>query len=146
MKEFTIDDIRGVIPAMVTSFDKYEDLDETSTRNVARFLSSFDIGGLYLTGSTGEAFLMKPRERRRALEVVIDEVGKETPIIAHIGALSTKISIELVEHAEKVGATAISSVPPFYWHFTEDQIYNYYADIAKATSLPMIVYNIHWLG
>ena len=60
--------------------------------------------------------------------------------------MSTRASIELARHAEAVGAAGISSVPPFYFKFNEEQIFGYYRDISEATSLPMIVYNIPLAG
>ena len=142
----SIEDFKGVIPAVLSVFDAQEELDEKGTRELIRFLCSFDIGGLYLTGSTGEAFLMNSEERKRQVEIVMDEVGDRLPVVVHVGAMSTRASIELARHAEAAGAAGISSVPPFYFKFNEEQIFGYYRDISEATSLPMIVYNIPLAG
>lgn len=142
----TITDFKGVIPAVLSVFDKDENLDEKGTRAFIQYLTSFDIGGLYLTGSTGEAFLMSTEERMRQVEIVMDEVAGKLPVVVHVGAISTRTSIELAKHAQSVGAAGISSVPPFYFKFSEDQIFGYYKDIAQATELPMIVYNIPLAG
>ena len=142
----SIEDFKGVIPAVLSVFDAQEELDEKGTRELIRFLTSFDIGGLYLTGSTGEAFLMNSEERKRQVEIVMDEVGDRLPVVVHVGAMSTRASVELALHAEEVGAAGISSVPPFYFKFHEEQIFGYYRDISEATSLPMIVYNIPLAG
>ena len=142
----SIEDFKGVIPAVLSVFDAQEELDEKGTRELIRFLTSFDIGGLYLTGSTGEAFLMNSEERKRQVEIVMDEVGDRLPVVVHVGAMSTRASVELARHAEAVGAAGISSVPPFYFKFNEEQIFGYYRDISEATSLPMIVYNIPLAG
>ena len=142
----SIRDFKGVIPAVLSVFDQNENLDDRGTRELIRFLMSFDIGGLYLTGSTGETFLMNSEERKHQVEVVMDEVQGRLPVVVHVGAMSTRASIDLAEHAERVGAAGISSVPPFYFKFTEDQIFGYYKDIAESTSLPMIVYNIPLAG
>ena len=137
---------RGVIPAVLSVFGRDEELDEKGTREFIRFLMSFDIGGLYLTGSTGEAFLMDSDERKRQVEIVLDEVAGRLPVVVHVGAISTRASIDLARHAGRAGADGISSVPPFYFRFTEDQIYGYYRDIAGASDLPMVVYNIPLAG
>ena len=141
-----IHDFKGVIPAVLSVFDKDENLDEQGTREFIRYLLSFDIGGLYLTGSTGETFLMNSEERMRQLEIVMEEVGDKVPVVVHVGAMSTRASIELAKHAEKMGAAGVSSVPPFYFKYNPDQIFNFYKDVAEATSLPMIVYNIPLAG
>jgi N-acetylneuraminate lyase len=142
MPAFGIKSITGVIPAMVTPFDENEALDEKRLRALIGFLIDRKVEGLYITGSTGESFLMSPDERKRVVEVTVDEVKGRIPIIAHIGDIGTRISIDLAQHAERAGVDAISSVPPFYWGFSPDQIYGYYADITASTSLPMIAYNV----
>ena len=142
----TIQDFKGVIPAVLSVFDRDEALDEQNTRALIRHLMQYEIGGLYLTGSTGEAFLMNSEERKRQVEVVLDEVKGAFPVVVHVGAISTKESVALAEHAQQAGATGISSVPPFYFKFSEEQIFGYYRDIAEATDLPMIVYNIPLAG
>ena len=141
-----IRDFKGVIPAVLSVFDKEENLDEESTRVFIRHLLSYDIGGLYLTGSTGETFLMNSEERMRQLEIVMEEVGDKVPVVVHVGAMSTRASIALAKHAEQLGAAGISSVPPFYFKYNQDQIFQYYKDVAESTSLPMIVYNIPLAG
>ena len=141
-----IRDFKGVIPAVLSVFDKEENLDEQGTRELIRHLLSYDIGGLYITGSTGETFLMDAAERKRQVEIVMEEVGDKIPVVVHVGAMSTRATIELAKHAEKCGASGISSVPPFYFKYNAEQIYQYYKDVAEATSLPMIVYNIPLAG
>ncbi|MGO3017603.1 MAG: dihydrodipicolinate synthase family protein [Anaerococcus sp.] len=146
MSKFSIRDFKGVIPANLTNFAIDESLSEEGIREFTRFLLKFDIGGLYLTGSTGETFLMKFKERKRVVEIVMDEVQDKVPVVVHVGAISTSASIDLAKHAEAHGATGISSVPPFYWRFNEEQIFNYYKDIAEAVSIPTIIYNVPLIG
>jgi N-acetylneuraminate lyase len=146
MSHFEMKYITGVIPALVTPFDEDGAFDEPRMRAVVRHLIDCKVDGLYLTGSTGESFLMSPEERKRVVEVVVDEVNARIPLIAHIGAIGTRLSIDLARHAERTGVDALSSVPPFYWAFSADQVFSYYADIAKATSLPLIAYNVPLAG
>lgn len=146
MSKFSIQDFKGVVPALLTVFDQDENIDEVGMRQLVSHLIDRGVNGLYLTGSTGEGFTMSSEERMRVVEIVMDEVAGRVPVVVHVGAIGTKLSIELAQHAERVGATGISSVPPFYWRFNEDQIVKYYEDIANATSLPMIVYNVPLVG
>ena len=141
-----IKDFKGVIPAVLSVFHKDEELDEQGTREFVRYLLSMDIGGLYVTGSTAETWMMTADERMRQVEIIMEEVGDKVPVVVHVGAMSTREAIKLAKHAEKMGAAGVSSVPPFYFKYNPDQIYNYYKDVAEATSLPMIVYNIPLAG
>lgn len=138
--------IQGVIPAMIACFDEEETLNEAACRNVAEYLLQYPIGGLYLTGSTGECFLMNGEERTRNVRVVVNQVKGRVPVIAHVGGIGTKLSIEYARAAYQAGADVLSSVPPFYWKFSEEDILQYYHDLTAATPLPMLLYNVPLAG
>jgi N-acetylneuraminate lyase len=146
MSSFNLQGIKGVIPAMMTCFDENGNFDEKRQRDLTRFLLSKKVDALYLTGSTGETFLMTAEERKKVVEVVIDEVAHRVPVIVHVGDIGTAKSINLAKHAYAMGADAISSVPPFYFKFSSDEIVGYYQDISESVPLPMIVYNIALAG
>ena len=146
MSHFSVSQIKGVIPAMLTPFNEKEELDLNRTRALTAKLLKEGVNGLYLTGSTGEGFLCTADERKLFVETVLEEVRGKIPVIVHVGAISTKVSEELARHAASVGADAVSSVPPIYWKFQDDEIIAYYADLAQAAGIPMIVYNIALAG
>ena len=146
MSNFFVKDIRGVIPAMVTPFDENEALDLARTRALTAKLIEDGAQGLYLTGSTGEGFLCTSDERKAFVETVLDEAAGRIPVIVHVGAISTLASEDLARHAARAGAAAISSVPPIYWKFSDDQIAAYYSDLVQAAGIPMIVYNVTLAG
>ena len=138
MKQFDPNNINGVIPAMITSFNKDESINKEGIRKTVNYLIAEKVDGLYVTGSTGETFLMSQEEKKQAIEVIVEEVNGRVPVIAHIGSIGTKITTELGIHAEKVGVDALSALPPFYYGFTNEEIFNYYSDISNSTNLPII--------
>ena len=142
MKKFDPNNINGVMPAMITSFNKDESINKEGIRKTVNYLISERVEGLYITGSTGETFLMSQEEKKQAIEIIVEEVNGRVPVIAHIGSIGTKITTELGQYAEKVGVDALSALPPFYYGFSNDEIFNYYKDISNSTSLPITVYNI----
>ena len=142
MKKFDPNNINGVMPAMITSFNKDETINKEGIRKTINYLISEGVDGLYITGSTGETFLMSQEEKKQAIEIIVEEVNGRVPVIAHIGSIGTKITTELGQYAEKVGVDALSALPPFYYGFSNDEIFNYYKDISNSTNLPITVYNI----
>ena len=146
MSKFAMTDIKGVIPAMLSFFDQEENLDLSCTERMVDFMIDHGADGFYLTGSTGACFTMNAEERNAVVKTVIQKVNGRVPVIVHVGDSGTKKSIELAKYAYEAGADAISSVPPFYWKFSKEDIYRYYKDIAEATPLPMVVYNIQLAG
>jgi len=142
MTQFDPNNLNGVIPAMITSFNKDESINKEGIRKTINYLISEGVDGLYITGSTGETFLMSQEEKKQAIEIIVEEVNGRVPVIAHIGSIGTKITTELGQYAEKVGVDALSALPPFYYGFSNDEIFNYYKDISNSTNLPITVYNI----
>ncbi len=135
--------ISGIIPALVTPFDKNGKVDHGALSALVNNLVEKGAGAFYACGSTAECFLMTDDERKATLETVIKAAGGRVPVIAHIANIGTDKTCELARHAAAAGADAISSVPPFYYKFGFDEIAGYYGDIAKAVpDLPLIVYNI----
>ena len=146
MAKFDIKDIKGVIPAMLTCFDENEKVDEKRTRNLVEFLVGAGVNGLYITGSTGIFQTMEATERKKSVEIVMDQVAGRIPVIVHVGDVGTAKSIEFARHAESVGADAISSVPPFYGSYSPDAIYGYYKDLSESVNIPTVVYNVAAAG
>ncbi|WP_306118972.1 MULTISPECIES: dihydrodipicolinate synthase family protein [unclassified Roseitalea] len=146
MARHDIAQLDGVVPALITPFDRNGLFDPDRMRTCTRHLLGRGVTGLYLTGSTGEGFMMSPDERRLVVETVLEEVAGAVPVIVHVGAISTFHSVALARHAAQAGADAVSSVPPIYWPFTVEQIVRYYEDLTAATDLPMLVYNIPLAG
>ena len=142
MKIFDSQNMNGVIPAMITSFNKDESINKEGIRKTVDYLVSQKVNGLYITGSTGETFLMSQQEKKNVIEIIVEEVNGRVPVIAHIGSIGTKITTELGEYAEKIGVDALSALPPFYYSFSNDEIFNYYKDISNSSNLPITVYNI----
>jgi 4-hydroxy-tetrahydrodipicolinate synthase len=135
--------LEGVMPAVVTPFDKDENLDEDSFRRLIDWLIEKGITGIVPCGTTGEFSLMKPEERRRVIEVCVDQVNGRIPVIAGTGDTATKLVIEATRHAKDVGADAAIIVNPYYlrprgWR----GIYDHYLKIAEAVDFPIVLYNI----
>ncbi len=135
--------LRGVMPALLTPFDQQQRLDKESLRRLVRFNISQGIDGLYVGGSTGEAFIQSCAEREEVLEIVAEEAKGKVTLIAHVGCVSTAESQQLAAAASRYGFDAVSAVTPFYYPFSfEEHCDHYRAIIASAEGLPMVVYNI----
>jgi len=136
-------ELRGIYPAVVTPFDKSGDYDPGAMRRIVRHQLAAGVHGFYVTGGTGEGMLLTVKERKAALDTVMDEVGGRAGIIAHIGAYQTPDTLTLARHASKAGVDAIAALPPSYF-FKPDTLglVRYYTELAEASSVPILVYNI----
>lgn len=108
-----------------------------------RFNLRQGVDGLYVGGSTGEAFVQSGTERQEVLEIVAEEAKGKMTLIAHVGCVSTLESQQLARAAVGYGYDAVSAVTPFYYPFSfEEHCAHYQAIIESADGLPMVVYNI----
>lgn len=64
------------------------------------------------------------------------------PVVAHVGALSTREAIDLGRRAQRAGASALSMIPPIYYSFGIEAVLDHYRAVLDAVDLPLIVYNI----
>ena len=142
MTKYDPKDLNGVMPAMITSINKDESINKEGLRKIINHLIAENVNGLYVTGSTGETFLMSPDEKKEVLDIIVEEVNGRVPVIAHVGSIGTKITTDLAKYATSAGVDALSALPPFYYNFSNEEIYNYYSDIAQSSHLPIIIYNI----
>jgi 4-hydroxy-tetrahydrodipicolinate synthase len=131
----------GINPALITPFTKDDRIDEEALRNLLRFVRPH-VDGVVPCGTTGEFVYLSHAERRQVLEICIDEVGADLPVIAGTGAASTREAIQLTRHAEEAGAAACLVVTPYYLHPSDKGIYQHFYEVAKAVHLPIIMYNI----
>jgi N-acetylneuraminate lyase len=130
----------GIMPALMTAFDE-DGIDIKRVGELVKKQADDGVHGFYVGGSSGEMVLCSTDERKEVLETVMENKGELT-VIAHVGCLSTKDTIELSKHAKSCGADAVSSVTPLYYKYSFAEVKNYYKRIAEASELPVIIYNI----
>lgn len=142
MKTEIISKFEGIYVAMYSAYDEAGDVDQARVKKLARHYVSTGIKGLYVGGSSGEGILQNVEERKQVLNAVMEEVKGELTIIVHVGANSTRESVELSKHAEQVGADVISAVPSIYYRLSEASVENHWQQMIDSTKLPFIIYNI----
>ncbi|MFH2112060.1 MAG: formaldehyde-activating enzyme [Candidatus Bathyarchaeota archaeon] len=135
--------LEGVLPAVVTPFDKHEEFNEPVFRDLVDWLIEQGITGIVPCGTTGEFSLMTQAERARVIEVCVDQVNGRVPVIAGTGDTATKLVIDATRHALDVGADAAIIVNPYYMKPKGGKgIYDHYVSIAGAVDIPLVLYNI----
>jgi 4-hydroxy-tetrahydrodipicolinate synthase len=132
----------GVLTAMATPFREDFSLDVDRAQDLARWLADNGTEGLVVAGSTGEAATMSDDEKVTLFSAVVDAVKGKAKVIAGTGTYDTRHSIHLTEEAEKAGADAVLVVSPYYNKPPQRGLLAHFTEVAGATGLPMIVYNI----
>jgi len=133
--------LRGSYPPVVTpfrggmiDFDKYAALIERQVREGSH--------GVVVNGTTAEPSSLTILERCELVKVAVEAAGKRIPVVAATGSQSLAETIELTERAEQAGADAVLVVTPYYIKPPQRGLAEYFVEIGKRTSLPVMIYHI----
>ncbi len=134
--------LEGVITALATPFKLNGDIDEEAMHELVQFQIKSGVNGFYPLGTTGLGPVMDANQRMQVAELVVREVQGRLPVIIQVGASDPSMALELARHAEKIGADAVASLNPFYYHPGEEATIDYFEKLSRATELPLFLYNI----
>lgn len=137
-----LDKYKGIIPAFYACYDESGEISPERIKLLANHLYEKGVQGLYVGGSSGECIYQNLEERKATLRYVSEVMRGKLTLIAHVGAPSTKESMELAKYAEELGYDALSAIPPIYFKLPESSIEKYWTEIMNSTELPFIIYNI----
>lgn len=133
---------QGCGTAMVTPFRADLSLDEETLRRlVIRQLES-GIHFLVPCGTTGENPTLSREEHLRVVEITLEEAQGKVPVLAGCGGNDTREVVELARDLEGLGAHGLLVVTPYYNKPTPEGLYQHYREVARATRLPIVVYNV----
>jgi 4-hydroxy-tetrahydrodipicolinate synthase len=132
----------GTGTALVTPFTSADAFDEAAYRRFIDFQIAEGIDALIVLGTTGENATVWPEERRRIVDVAIDQAAKRVPVVIGTGNNSTSESIAFSKEAASSGADGLLIVGPYYNKPTQEGFFRHVAALADAVDTPMIIYNV----
>ncbi|KAL4920654.1 GTP cyclohydrolase N terminal-domain-containing protein [Aspergillus aurantiobrunneus] len=134
----------GVWCPAVTFFDHATDtIDLEAQKKYYAYLSKTGLAGLVILGTNSEAFLLTREERAQLIAAAREAVGPDFPLMAGVGAHSTKQVLELAADAVAAGANYLLVLPPAYFGkaTTASVVKRFFADVARQSPLPVVIYN-----
>lgn len=135
-------EIGRLLTAMVTPFDASGAVDYEQAKRLALALIDSGSDGVVLAGTTGEAPTLSQEEKMRLFREVKEAVGSRGAVIAGTGTYDTAESVELSREAERLGVDAVLLTCPYYSRPAQEGLFRHFQAIARAVSLPCIMYNI----
>lgn len=132
---------KGIMPALVTPLTADGKVNTDAAQKLIEKLISEGADGFYIGGATGEGICMTPEEREVLAECTVCAVGGRAGTIIHIASMVFADAVKLARHAERIGADAISAIPPLFYPYSADEISEYYKKLAEAVHIPLIIYN-----
>lgn len=134
--------LQGVYAALITPFDKNEEINEPAFRELIRAVID-NLDGIVVCGTTGEFEYLSFEERKRIYEIARDEVkDRNKKVIAGTGAPSTRQVIELTNYARDLDMDACLVVAPYFIKPSDKGLYEHFFQLSKAVEMPIIMYNI----
>lgn len=133
---------RGSLTALVTPFASDGSFDEKAFRAFVEWQIAEGSNGLVPVGTTGESPTLTHDEHRQVIKVCVEVAAGRVPVIAGAGSNNTAEAVGLVEYAESVGADGVLVVTPYYNKPNQCGLYEHFAAVARATKLPVFIYNI----
>jgi N-acetylneuraminate lyase len=131
--------LQGILPAVITPFDAHEHFCPQAFEALLERVYLAGSDGVYVCGQTGEGLLQPVEQRKRVAEVAVKNSPAGKQVIIHTGAYRTADAVELTRHASRIGATAVSSLPPLgAYSFAE--VRAYYQTLAANSECPLLVY------
>ena len=138
--------MKGIYSALLVSFDKEGNINEKGLRQIIRHnIDKNKVDGLYVGGSTGENFMLSTEEKKEIFRIAKDEAKDAVKLIAQVGSINVKESVELAKYATELGYDSLSAVTPFYYKFDFEEIKDYYNTIINSVDNTMIIYSIPFL-
>ena len=131
-----------MIPAMVTPFDENRELDLNRVEELADRLVTGGADALVINGTTGESPTVFYPQKIELFKAAVHAVAGRVPIIANVGDNCTADTVDFAGDVEKLGVDAFMCVVPYYNKPPQEGLYQHFATIARATELPIVLYNI----
>ncbi len=134
--------IEGILPAIITPMDDNENLDVQELEVQIQRQLRAGVNGIFCLGTNGEFYSLSFQEKIQVMTKTCDVVNKQVPVIAGVGCIRTRETIQLAQEAESIGVDAVSVITPYFIKCSQEDILKHYSNVAKAVNIPVFLYTI----
>lgn len=131
----------GVMTALCTMYNKDGSVNADMVKAHTNFCIEGGVNTVLASAGSGQYVNMTAKQREDTIKAVVDGAAGRVPVLAGVLDPGLGQALENAKRAEGAGAEALVVLPPYYVTVTQEAIYDYYAEIAKAVNIPIIVYN-----
>lgn len=143
-KEYARENMRGIWAAALNPFDETGGFNEVGLRqNIRHWVDDLEIAGLFIAGKQGEFFSMSLDERKRNMEIAVDECGQTAATIMSVSDQNVDTVLELALHAQNCGADYIVVHAPVlsFCHDRDEVLYNYYSYLCDRLDIAIAMWS-----
>lgn len=134
--------LTGIFTPNLVPLDDRSEINESELRKYVDWLIARGVHGLYPNGSTGEFTRFTVEERRRIIEIVVDQAAGRVPVLAGAAEANVRETLKACEYYHRLGARAVAIVAPFYYKLSPASVYAYFKEIGQNTPIDVTLYNI----
>jgi 4-hydroxy-tetrahydrodipicolinate synthase len=134
--------LQGMGVALITPFKEDESIDFDALAKIVEYQIKNGTDYLVVCGTTAETPTLTEKEKEDVKDFVITINNKRLPVVLGIGGNNTRAVVDKLQNTDLSGVDAILSVTPYYNKPSQEGLYQHYAAIAKASPLPVILYNV----
>ena len=134
--------LRGSGVAMITPFNKEGEVDYDAVVKVVDHIISGGIDYIVVMGTTAETATLFEEERSKVVSLIVKTTNNRVPLVLGIGGNNTASVVSKIKLTDLSSFKAILSVCPYYTKPSQEGIYQHYKNIANASSIPLILYNV----
>ena len=134
--------LTGIFTPNIVPLDGSGEINEPELRRYVDWLIERGVHGLYPNGSTGEFTRFTAEERRRIVEIMVDQAAGRVPTLAGAAEANVRETIKACEHYHAIGVRAVAIVSPFYYQLSAAGVYAYFKEIADNSPVDVTLYNI----
>ena len=146
-KEASRSQIRGLWAAITTPFTPDGEVDEAGLRrNMRHFTDVLHLDGIFCTGNMGEFWALTDGERRRSVEIVVEEARGKCKVIAHTAHHSARQTVELSLHAQEVGADFVILINPYLPPMSEQGVFDWFDHVSNHVDIGIWMFDSSYAG
>lgn len=131
----------GVYPAVTTKFKENGELDIPEFLRNIEFQIEAGVQGIIIGGSLGESSTITHQERLALASATLESFGNGIDVILNVAEGSTNNAISLAQEAERIGVHGLMLLPPMMYKPTDQEVAEYFIEVAQSTKLPILIYN-----
>ncbi len=135
-------DLRGIIPPTTTPLTAEGGIDRTAVARLMDFLVEAGVAAVFVLGSSGETPLMARDQKLEMVDAVADNLAGRLPLLAGVTDSSWQVSVELAREFAQMGADAVVATCPYFFHYSQQELTDYFIRLAEHSPLPLLIYDI----
>lgn len=142
MENRLLERLKGTGVALITPFTNDYKVDEQALCELVETMIVDGVNYLVALGTTSEAPTLTSEERRRVVDLIIQQNNARVPVVVGIGGNNTQEIVSILRSFDFTGVDAVLSITPYYTRPQQEGLYLHFKAIAEASPLPVILYNV----